>query len=111
MIIIIIFHSFTNMCDTSPVKKKNKAPVQPHYKSGNEYKKKTGITVDELGRVVTRKGEQIEDDDDPDTKILNNGQNNNEKPKKVYNSTDEYKPTGKLIYNPDFFEKIENKIL
>ena len=77
----------------------------------NEYKKKTGITVDELGRVVTRKGEQIEDDDDPNTKILNNGQNNNEKPKKVYNSTDEYKPTGKLIYNPDFFEKIENKIL
>ena len=78
----------------------------------NEYKKKTGITVDELGRVVSRKGEQIEDDDDdPNTKILNNGQNNNEKPKKVYNSTDEYKPTGKLIYNPDFFEKIENKIL
>jgi hypothetical protein len=30
------------MCDTSPVKKKNKAPVQPHYKSGNEYKKKRG---------------------------------------------------------------------
>ena len=77
----------------------------------NEYKKKTGITVDELGRVVTRKGEQIEDDDDPNTKILNNGQNNNEKPKKQYNSTEEYKPTGKLIYNADFFEKIENKIL
>ena len=78
----------------------------------NEYKKKTGITVDELGRVVSRKGEQIEDDDnDPNTKILNNGQNNNEKPKKQYNSTEEYKPTGKLIYNADFFEKIENKIL
>lgn len=78
----------------------------------NEYKKKTGITVDEMGRVVSRKGEQLEEDnDDPNTKIFNNGQNNNEKPKKVYNSTDEYKPTGKLIYNPDFFEKIENKIL
>ena len=78
----------------------------------NEYKKKTGITVDELGRVVSRKGEQMEiDDNDPNTKILNNGQNNNEKPKKQYNSTEEYKPTGKLIYNPDFFEKIENKIL
>ena len=78
----------------------------------NEYKKKTGITVDEMGRVVSRKGEQLEEDnDDPNTKIFNNGQNNNEKPKKIYNSTDEYKPTGKLIYNPDFFEKIENKIL
>ena len=78
----------------------------------NEYKKKTGITVDEMGRVVSRKGEQFEEDnDDPNTKIFNNGQNNNEKPKKIYNSTDEYKPTGKLIYNPDFFEKIENKIL
>lgn len=78
----------------------------------NEYKKKTGITVDEMGRVVNRRGEQLEEDnDDPNTKILNNGQNNNEKPKKQYNSTEEYKPTGKLIYNPDFFEKIENKIL
>lgn len=78
----------------------------------NEYKKKTGITVDEMGRVVNRRGEQLEEDnDDPNTKILNNGQNNNEKAKKQYNSTEEYKPTGKLIYNPDFFEKIENKIL
>ena len=37
----------------------------------NEYKKKTGITVDELGRVISRKGEQIEDDDnDPNTIII-----------------------------------------
>ena len=45
-------------------------------------------------------------------KILNNGQTNpNDKPKKVYTSVDQYQPTGKLVYNPDLFEKIEKKVL
>ena len=76
-----------------------------------EYKKKTGITVDELGRVVSRKqDDMLEDPDDPNASILNNGQQNEEKPKKVYTSTEEYKPTGKLVYNPDIFERIEKKV-
>ena len=54
----------------------------------------------------------IEDSNDPNTKILNNGQTNpNDKPKKVYTSVDQYQPTGKLVYNPDLFEKIEKKVL
>ena len=74
-------------------------------------KKKTGVAVDELGRIVNRPGDVLEENsDDPNAKILNTGQPQQEKAKKVYSSTEEYKPTGKLVYNPDFFEKIEKKI-
>ena len=77
----------------------------------SEYKKRTGVTVDELGQVVSNKNEMIEDRDDPNSKILNTGGNNqDDKPKKIYNSTDNYVPTGKLIYNPDMFNHIDKKI-
>ena len=77
----------------------------------SEYKKRTGVTVDELGQVVSNKNEMIENNDDPNSKILNTGGNNqDDKPKKIYNSTDNYIPTGKLIYNPDMFNHIDKKI-
>ena len=73
----------------------------------SEYKKRTGIAVDELGQVINRNMEK-EVENDPNSTILNSG-TKEDKPKKIYNSTDNYKPTGKLVYNPDFFEKIEKK--
>jgi hypothetical protein len=77
----------------------------------SEYKKRTGVTVDELGQVVSNKNEMIEDNNDPNSKILNTGGNNqDDKPKKIYNSTDNYVPTGKLIYNPDMFNHIDKKV-
>jgi len=77
----------------------------------SEYKKRTGVTVDELGQVVSNKNELIEDKDDPNAKILNTGaEQSNEKPKKIYNSTENYIPSGKLIYNPDMFNHIEKKV-
>ena len=74
----------------------------------SEYKKRTGVNVDELGQVINKidKNEII---DDPNNTILNNGESS-EKPKKIYNSTDNYRPTGKLVYNPDIFDKIEKKV-
>jgi hypothetical protein len=79
----------------------------------NEYKRKTGIAVDELGRVVSRQEDiLLENSDDPNAKLFNTGQHQTDnKPKKIYTSTEEYKPTGKLVYNPDFFERIEKKVL
>ena len=32
-----------------------------------------------------------------------------EKPKKRYNDISEYKPTGRLVYNPEILQKIEKK--
>lgn len=74
----------------------------------SEYKKKTGVIVDELGQVVNKPLEN-EINNDPNSTILNSG-TKEEKPKKIYNSTDNYVPTGKLVYNPDIFDRIEKKI-
>lgn len=78
----------------------------------SEYKKRTGVTVDELGQVVSNKNEMINNNsNDPNSKILNTGATSeDDKAKKIYNSTDNYVPTGKLIYNPDMFNHIDKKV-
>ena len=79
----------------------------------DEYRKKTGISVDEFGQVIKKKQTLLEDvpSDDPNAAILN-GQQQHDKTnvKRVYNSTDNYKPTGNLVYNPDLFMQIEKKM-
>ena len=79
----------------------------------NEYKKRTGINVDEHGQVIQRKHESnnVVDDEDPTARMLNlNDTQTTEKGKKDYTSIKQYKPTGNLVYNPDMFERIEKKI-
>jgi hypothetical protein len=78
----------------------------------SEYKKRTGVTVDELGQVVTKKNELIENTDtnDPNAQLFNRGDVQDNKPKKIYNSTENYVPSGKLIYNPDMFNHIDKKM-
>jgi hypothetical protein len=76
----------------------------------NEYKKKTGITVDEFGQVITNNEDsELKQENDVNSRILNTGQQS-EKNNKNYNSTEDYVPTGKLVYNPDIFHKIEKKL-
>lgn len=83
----------------------------------NELKKKTGIIVDEYGKVV---GENEESDNmityeskDPNEAMLtakfNQDSNPKGKPKKEYVSTKTYKPSGNLIYNDDLLNRIEDK--
>ncbi len=78
----------------------------------NEIKKKTGVVLDEKGNVIKKKGEQEElvDEDDINAGLFNHQQGPQEKPKKEYNDISEYKPTGKLVYNPEILAKIEKKI-
>lgn len=78
----------------------------------DEYRKKTGIAVDEFGQVVQKKQSLLEDvpNDDPNATILNGRQQEKQTEKKAYNSTDNYKPTGALVYNPDLFLQIEKKM-
>jgi hypothetical protein len=74
----------------------------------NEYKKRTGIVVDERGNVV----------DDGEKPAIEDGaanQQNNAKTgggsnKKQFTPIDQYKPTGNLVYKPEMFEKIEKKV-
>lgn len=81
----------------------------------NEYKKRTGVTVDEQGQVIRRKDEpemlDMEDSQDPDSQMLNaSGMKNGGKAQKDYTPIRQYKPAGHLVYNPDMFEHVEKKI-
>ncbi len=79
----------------------------------NEYKKRTGVIVDEHGQVVKRKDEPEDavDEQNQDARMLNTGVvKPGEKGQKDYTSIKQYKPTGTLVYNPDMFERIEKKI-
>lgn len=68
----------------------------------NEYKKRTGIEVDEHGNLI----ENIETKEEvADTKNNTGSQN-----KKQFTPIEQYKPTGNLVYKPELFEKIERKV-
>jgi len=77
----------------------------------NELKKKRGIVVDEKGNVLETKTEEPED---INSKILNDKNNGNGEPKKEqkqYTPIGTYKPTGKLVYGQEVFDKIEKKVV
>ena len=74
----------------------------------SEIKKKTGKVIDEKGNLIRK--EDSEDENDPNSKLLNDKQNNLQKGQKQYTPINQYKPTGNLVYNPEMFEKIEKKI-
>jgi hypothetical protein len=67
----------------------------------NEFKKKTGIIVDERGQIV----EKTEDQDAEQGK-----KSGSSKTQKEYTPINKYKPTGNLVYSLDMFEKIEKKL-
>jgi hypothetical protein len=75
----------------------------------NEIKKKTGIVLDEKGNMISKE-EQEGDPNDPNTKILNDSKNGQQKSGKQYTSIKDYRPTGNLVYNAEMFEKIEKKM-
>ena len=75
----------------------------------NEVKKKTGNVIDHFGNLVSKKEDDYEDD--INSKLFND--KNGEPPKKVekeYTPIDQYKPSGKFVYKPDLFEKLEKKV-
>ena len=76
----------------------------------DEYRKKTGVSVDESGQIVSRKNDvtEISNSIDPNAQLLNTGETP-DKPQKQYTSINQYKPTGNLVYNPDMFNGIEKK--
>lgn len=78
----------------------------------DQLKKKTGLKVDEFGKPIQEKGQE---NDDQIPKLLTNKMTNSlqaqgvQQDKKVYNSTKNYKPTGKLVYNDDLIDLLGNK--
>ena len=84
----------------------------------NEFKKKTGIIIDEKGNRIDDKKQitngQTNEPEDLNTLMFNNkGSNdhsNDSSAKKTYASIDSYKPSGNLVYNEDFFAKLGEKL-
>jgi hypothetical protein len=85
----------------------------------NEYKKKTGMILDERGNVVDKQDPESErKDENPDTRMFSDQRGENvvgtksgaARSQKDYKSIDTYKPTGTLVYNQEMFEKIGKKI-
>lgn len=80
-----------------------------------QIKKKTGVSVDGYGNVVTKKQKQQEDGNSLNGLLLKNTPENKKgilKKKNQRNYTDisTYKPTGNLIYNTKMIESVENLI-
>lgn len=104
----------------------------------SEYKKKTGTAIDELGRPILydSEGKVIKYDgggggvgggsagprtpEDANTLLYNQrgdpsmgggaGAGAGAGDKKEFKSTDSYRPTGNLVYNPEYFQKLENRL-
>jgi len=74
----------------------------------NEYKKRTGVMVDERGNIIEDKN-AIEDDTNKPSANSSSSTNSNQN-KKQFTPIDQYKPTGNLVYKPEMFEKIEKKV-
>ena len=77
----------------------------------SEIKKKRGIVIDEKGNILETKNEEPED---VNSKMLNDRSNGNGEPKKEqkqYTPIGSYKPTGKLVYGQELFDKIEKKVV
>ena len=72
----------------------------------NELKKKRGIIVDEKGNCI----EQINIETKEENNNNNNLNNSTTKTQKQYTTINQYKPTGKFIYNADLLEKLEKKV-
>jgi len=70
----------------------------------NEFKKKTGIVLDEKGNI-------LEDKDGISENNLIGQSKGKEKDKdSKYTPIEKYKPTGNLVYSADLMEKIERKV-
>lgn len=84
----------------------------PHYVR-QELKKKTGVLLDEHGNLVKR-GEKDSDDMELDMlggePVSQAQERPTTAPGKQFRQISDYKPTGNLVYNKDYFEKIEKKV-
>jgi len=77
----------------------------------SEFKKKTGLILNEKGQVV-EKGEKGEEavKDNLNGNLFNDKTGPMQKEQKQYTPIGQYKPTGNLVYNAEFFEKIEKRV-
>ena len=75
----------------------------------NEFKKKTGIIVDQFGnRIEESSKEEVETNYEIDNSV--NKKNNQIKNSKKYTPINTYKPSGKLVYSNELMDKLGTKL-
>jgi len=89
-----------------------------------EFKKKTGKIINEKGEISEgkKRDESVENEEDDFTMGLMNQSRmtnqigdrdeseNSKKEQRQFNTTTNYKPSGKFVYNPDVFDTIETRL-
>ena len=79
-----------------------------------EFRKKTGITIDERGNIVEKpEGQDLAaNSNDPNARFLsmNEKANAQKTNNKNFTPIHNYKPSGNMVYNPEIFEKLEKKV-
>ena len=78
-----------------------------------ELKKKTGIIVNEFGEKMDESNNQ-DNDVNPNNFIITSKKDQSsieKQPKKNYTPINSYKPSGKLVYEEDLLNKIEDKFI
>jgi hypothetical protein len=70
-----------------------------------EYKKKTGNTIDGFGNVIKKKSENKNS-----KQIIENNNSSIKKSNSNFKNTQNYKPSGNLIYNSKFLKDISDSI-
>jgi len=73
----------------------------------SEIRNKTGMVIDEKGNIVKK---EEEEEDDMTGNLFNKEQNKLQKSGREYSDTDDYKPTGALVYKPEMLENLEKKV-
>jgi len=77
----------------------------------SEFKKRTGKIVNSNGVIQAEEEDTEETKEDMNAKILNTRTGIPMKsPSKTFTPVAKYKPTGNLVYNPEYFEKLEKKV-
>ena len=76
-----------------------------------EIKKKTGVQINEYGKIIEQEKEDIEGEQEGLlVEQLGSNSLHQIKNSKKYTPINSYKPSGKLVYSEDLLNKIENKI-
>ena len=73
----------------------------------SEIRNKTGMVIDEKGNIVKK---EEEEEDDMTDNLFNKEQYKLQKSGREYSDTDDYKPTGALVYKPEMLENLEKKV-
>jgi hypothetical protein len=74
-----------------------------------EFKKKTGIAVDEYGNVKER-AEEEEAAASASSSAAAATTTTSDGSRRIFTPIDQYKPTGNLVYAPEMLETIERKV-